>query len=118
LAEPNLVLIKDSSVSSEKRDAYLAHKREGVALMSGDEFNVTPYITAGYSGVMLGGAIFNGALTRRILDALDDAERLQSRMNDLMWIVYGGKKITCWLSGLKYLLTRMGVFSGIHNIPA
>ena len=31
-------------------------------------------------------------------------------MNRLMWDVYGGKKITCWLTGLKELLVQMGVF--------
>ena len=31
-------------------------------------------------------------------------------MNRLMWDVYGGRAITCWLSGLKHLLVEMGIF--------
>ena len=32
-------------------------------------------------------------------------------MNELMYRIYGGPKIECWLTGLKYLLVQMGVFS-------
>ena len=40
----------------------------------------------------------------------ESAQWMQNRMNQLMWKVYGGKKITCWLAGEKYLLVRMGLF--------
>jgi 4-hydroxy-tetrahydrodipicolinate synthase len=33
-----------------------------------------------------------------------------------MYRVYGGTKIECWLSGLKELLVRMGVFSTRNNL--
>jgi len=34
-----------------------------------------------------------------------------------MYAVYGGKNISCWLSGEKYLLTRMGVLRAWKNYP-
>jgi 4-hydroxy-tetrahydrodipicolinate synthase len=37
-------------------------------------------------------------------------------MNDLMWRVYGGPKIECWMSGLKELLVQMGIFSTRNNL--
>jgi hypothetical protein len=43
------------------------------------------------------------------------AAGLQKRMNNLMWDVYGGKKITCWLAGLKHLLVEMGIFKNTLN---
>ena len=32
-------------------------------------------------------------------------------MNKLMYTVYGGKTISAWLTGLKYLMQQLGVFS-------
>lgn len=48
---------------------------------------------------------------------LELAERFQLRMNRFMFAVYGGKKITCWLSGEKKLLVEMGIFSSWRNYP-
>ena len=39
------------------------------------------------------------------------AERLQDRMNEMMYAVYGGRELTCWLTGQKRLLVEMGIFS-------
>lgn len=124
LEEKNLTIIKDSSVNAEKQAIYLdaVKHRPEIMLFSGGEFDLPTYINAGYRGVLLGGAIFNAALARQIIEALEKgdqeaAKKLQERMNELMWIIYGGKKITCWLSGLKHLLIRMNVFSTIKNIP-
>jgi len=80
------------------------------------------YLKAGYDGVLLGGGIFNGYVAGLIVAAVQvgdvaAAERLQRRMNRLMWDVYGGKKITCWLSGLKQLLVEMGIFRTNRNYP-
>ena len=36
-------------------------------------------------------------------------------MNRIMWAVYGGKGIKCWLSGLKKLLVEMGIFRTWRN---
>ena len=43
------------------------------------------------------------------------ANRLQERMNRIMWSVYGGKKIKCWLTGEKELLVQMGIFNTNRN---
>ncbi|MBT3290581.1 MAG: dihydrodipicolinate synthase family protein [Victivallales bacterium] len=113
-----VVLLKDSSCNPERRDIALAAraKRPGLALLDGDEFHCVDYIAAGYDGLLLGGGIFNGLLAGRIIEAvqagdLAQGKALQERMNQLMYDVYGGETITCWLTGLKELLVRLGVFS-------
>lgn len=118
LAEPNIVMVKDSSQTESRRDLYVAamKARPDLVVLDGDEFNCVSYIKAGYSGLLLGGGIFNGAIANRLIAAvragnLPEAERLQARMNDLMLRVYGGPKIECWLTGLKELLVQMGVFT-------
>lgn len=118
LAEPNLVMVKDSSQTPSRRDIYVAamKSRPELVVLDGDEFDCVSYLKAGYSGLLLGGGIFNGAIARRLIAAvhagdLVAAERLQARMNDLMLRVYGGPKIECWLTGLKELLVQMEIFS-------
>ncbi|MFI5335351.1 MAG: dihydrodipicolinate synthase family protein [Opitutales bacterium] len=118
LAEPNIVMVKDSSQSPERRALHLAARqaRPGRLLLDGDEFECVAYLKAGYDGLLLGGGIFNGRIAGRIIAAvragdLATAEREQARMNDLMLRVYGGPRIECWLTGLKELLVRMGIFS-------
>lgn len=117
-AEPNVVLIKDSSGDPQRREIALQAKndRPDLLLLDGDEFACVDYIQAGYDGLLLGGGIFNGFIARQIIQAVHDndierAEALQERMNRIMWDVYGGRDIECWLSGQKRLLVEMGVFS-------
>lgn len=117
LAEPNLHIVKDSSADLERRDLLLSGKKQRpeLALFNGDEFNCASYIEAGYDGLLVGGGIFNGRIAAQIITAVQAGDMkkaglLQERMNELMYRVYGGKKIACWLTGLKYLLVRMGVF--------
>jgi len=116
-AEPKVVLIKDSSVDPRRMEIALRARegRRDLRLLTGYEFGCVEYLAAGYDGLLLGGGIFNGRLARMIAEAaeqgeVDLAEQLQERMNRLMWDVYGGKEIKCWLAGLKHLLVRMGVF--------
>jgi dihydrodipicolinate synthase/N-acetylneuraminate lyase len=123
LTEPNIVMVKDSSQTESRRDIYLAamNVRPELVVLDGDEFNCVSYLHAGYSGLLLGGGIFNGAIAGRLIAAvragdLPEAERLQTRMNDLMLRVYGGPKIECWLTGLKELLVRMGIFTTNANL--
>ena len=76
---------------------------------------------AGYDGLLLGGGIFNAALAIKIVAAVRAGEiaratELQERMNDLMYRVYGGPKIECWMTGLKELLVQLGVFSTNLNL--
>jgi len=118
LAEPNIAMVKDSSTVESRRACYLAarQKRPGLVLLTGGEFDAVDYLLAGYDGMLLGGGIFNGRLALRIVQAVRagdsaGAAKLQARMNDLMYRVYGGTKIECWLTGLKELLVQMKLFS-------
>ena len=115
--EKKVALIKDSSSNPRRRKIALAakHKRRRLLLLDGNEFICVEYLTAGYDGLLLGGGIFNGYLAGQIMNAvaagdIDLANKLQARMNKIMWDVYGGKKIACWLSGQKKLLVEMGIF--------
>ena len=126
-AEKNVVLIKDSSVNPARREIALKarRKRPDLRLLDGYEFDVVTYLKAGYDGLLLGGGIFNGYLAGQIMEAvaagkLPLAEKLQRRMVRMMYAAYGGKKIKCWLSGLKKLLVEMGIFrswKGYLNYP-
>ncbi len=123
LAEPGIAMVKDSSTMASRRDLYLAarRKRPGLVLLTGGEFDAVEYLRAGYDGALLGGGIFNARLAIGIMQAvragdLAAAEKLQARMNDLMYRVYGGQKIECWLSGLKELLVQMGLFTTRNNL--
>lgn len=115
--EPKVVLVKDSSGVQTRRDLAIEAKRKRpeLCLLNGDEFNCVSYLEAGYDGLMLGGAIFNGKLAVQLRDAalagrLPQAHRIQKRMTRLMWDVYGGPNISCWLTGVKHLLVEMGIF--------
>lgn len=123
LQHPNVIALKDSSGSEERREAVLEVRgdRPELRAMSGDEFDLPTYLGAGYDGLVLGGAIFNGSIARQIMDAIeagemDRAQTLQDRMNALMYDVYGGEEITTWLAGLKHLLVRMGIFTTRVNL--
>jgi len=116
-AEPNVVSIKDSSSDLGRRAIALAarRKRPALRLLTGNEFMCVEYLEAGYDGLMLGGAAFQGHLAGLIMEAMaagDEAlaRRLEQRMIRIMYAVYGGQKIKCWLSGEKKILVDMGVF--------
>jgi dihydrodipicolinate synthase/N-acetylneuraminate lyase len=121
-AEKNVVLVKDSSSSPARRTIALAARRRNpsLRLLSGDEFTCVDYLQAGYDGLLLGGGVFNGYMAGLIMDAVRAgditlAQGLQKRMNRIMFDVYGGKKISCWLSGEKKLLVEMGLFRNWKN---
>jgi 4-hydroxy-tetrahydrodipicolinate synthase len=123
-AHPRVVLAKDSSQDPRRRDIALAarRKRPELRLLSGDEFDCVAYLAAGYDGLLLGGGVFNGFLARQIVAAVTEgdlprAEKLQARMTRMMFAVYGGKQIACWLSGEKKLLVELGLFSTWRNFP-
>ena len=118
LAEPNVLLVKYSSQDKDRLAIYLesAKRRTGLPVLTGGEFNCDEILRAGCHGLFLGGGIFNARLARAVGDAVqagngDAAQKIQARMNELMYRVYGGPQITCWLTGLKYLLVQLGVFS-------
>ncbi len=124
-AEKNVIMIKDSSADLKKRMkiALAARKaRPSLRLLTGWEFCTVPYLKAKYDGCLLGGGIFNGYLAQLIIDAAKagdwkKADQLQDRMNRMMWDVYGGKNIACWLSGLKKLMVDMDIFRTWKNFP-
>ena len=112
-----VALVKDSSCDPERMRIALSCRDEKPALrlLTGYEFDCVSYLAAGYDGLLLGGGIFNGHLAGLIMAAMAQGDEaaaaaLQQRMNELMWDVYGGKEIRCWLTGLKHLLVEMGVF--------
>lgn len=123
-AEPKVAIIKDSSAMPERMHIALEAKRRrpSLCLLNGWEFNCIPYLKAGFDGLLLGGGVFNGYIAGKIVDAVRSgdmklAKQVQARMNNIMWAVYGGKKITCWLAGEKQLLVRMGIFKTWLNYP-
>jgi 4-hydroxy-tetrahydrodipicolinate synthase len=115
--EKNVILVKDSSADMKRMKVALAakKKRPSLRLFTGWEFNTVPYIKNGYDGMLLGGGIFNGYLAGEIFEAarsgdFKKADDFQAKMNRMMYQVFGGKNITCWLSGQKKLLVEMGIF--------
>lgn len=121
-AEENVIMAKDSSGDPERMRLALKAREKcpELRLLTGNEFRVVDYIEAGYDGGLLGGGVFNGLMARKIIEAVrrgdsDAARKLQQKMNALMFAVYGGEKIECWLSGLKKLLVEMGIFSTWRN---
>jgi 4-hydroxy-tetrahydrodipicolinate synthase len=114
---PRVVLAKDSSSDPERMKVALGvrQKRKDIVLLNGNEFDCVSYIKAGYDGLLLGGGIFNGYMAGCIIEAIKagdikKAEKLQQRMNDMMFKVFGGKDCACWLSGQKKLMVDMGIF--------
>ena len=123
-ADKHVIMIKDSSADMDRMQIALAakKKRPGLCLLNGWEFNCVEYLTAGYDGLLLGGGVFNGFLANQIMAAVAagkvaKANKIQQRMNRIMYDVYGGKKIACWLAGEKKLLVDMGIFCTWKNYP-
>lgn len=118
LKHPKVVLIKDSSSDPDRRAIALRARRDrpSLTLLNGDEFKTAEYMLAGYDGLLLGGAIFNGYLAGRVIAAAAegrtaDAERLDARIRRINYATFGGKSLKCWLSGQKRLCVELGIFS-------
>ena len=116
LPHPNLRMVKDSSGNLERREILLEGraKRNDLKLMLGDEFRCLDYLSAGYDGMMLGGAILNARYVAEMMAKLHDgdlsgAREIEQRMIAMLHAVYGGPKVACWLNGLKTILVRMGL---------
>ncbi|MDP6439332.1 MAG: dihydrodipicolinate synthase family protein [Candidatus Brocadiia bacterium] len=123
-AEKRVILVKDSSSDPGRRKIALAarRKRPALRLLNGNEWQCDVYMKAGYDGLLLGGGVFNGYLANMLVAAATAGdfalvERLQKRLTRIMFAVYGGKKLTCWLSGEKKLLVEMGIFRTWKNFP-
>ena len=83
-------------------------------MMTGNEFNVTAAVAAGYDGGLAGTGIVIGGMLRRGLDALgdgnrEDADAWQRRSNECLWGMFGRDR-SRWLGGLKYALRCLGIF--------
>jgi 4-hydroxy-tetrahydrodipicolinate synthase len=125
IAHPNILIVKDSSCDIASQTVILETRNSREAdtcfALNGDEFDCVNYLAAGYDGLLLGGASFNGYMARKIMNEvncgnLEQANLLQERMNRMMFDVYGGKNITCWLAGQKQLMVELGVFSTNNTI--
>ena len=42
---------------------------------------------------------------------LEEAAVVEAEMTEVLFGIYGGKAIACWLTGLKYYMVRRGLFS-------
>ena len=114
---PNVHLVKDSSAAPDRREIALAARREkpSLRLFNGDEFRCLEYLEAGYDGCLFGGAVavphFMQGIARLLAAGrLDEARLLEQEMRSVLFGIYGGESIACWLTGLKYYMVRRGVF--------
>jgi 4-hydroxy-tetrahydrodipicolinate synthase len=124
ISHPKVVLVKDSSGDPEARDMIcekIKERKDKLFALNGDEFNSVPYAQAGYDGFLLGGACFNGFIAGKIFDLarsgdIEKAQATQDYMNELMFKVFGGKDIKCWLAGQKQIMVELGVFNTCKTI--
>lgn len=119
LDNPKVVLVKDSASAPEFTaviQTALKRRNGSLYALCGNEFDCVTYLEAGYDGLLLGGGCFNGAYACEIHRLVragrhDEAVQLQEHLNEVMYQVFGGKQITCWLAGQKELMVRLGVFN-------
>ncbi|SDS48946.1 dihydrodipicolinate synthase family protein [Opitutus sp. GAS368] len=115
---PKVHLVKDSSGDKARRAAALAARQEKPALQlfNGDEFRCFEYLEVGYDGFMFGGAAAVGPQLNRMVrlfraNQLAEAQALDADMKRILYGIYGGQSIACWLTGLKYYMMRRGLFT-------
>lgn len=123
VSHPKVKFVKDSSGDPARPQIYLAvrSQRPDLTVMTGSEFKVVEYLTHGYDGFMLGGAVISSRYVRAIVTAFAQggapaAQASDEAMQAMLRIVYGGPGIACWLAGLKYALIRLGIFSSTANL--
>lgn len=117
VGHPQVAYVKDSSGSAEYRRAFLEvqARRPELVLRTGCEFDILAALRDGYTGCLLGTAIFSGAMIGRAIAALqagdeDTAQAWQARSNRLLYDLFR-PDISAWMSGLKYALRVAGIFS-------
>ena len=115
---PNVHLVKDSSGAAGRRAAALAARQEkpSLQLFNGDEFRCMEYLQAGYDGFMFGGAAAIAPQLHRIVQLFSagqvaEAQAVDADMKRVLYGIYGGESIACWLTGLKYYMVRRGLFT-------
>ena len=119
LDDPKVILCKDSASMPEFVEAIMAAKKRRnneLAVLCGDEFDCVTYLKAGYDGVLFGGGCFNGAYAAEMCrlaaeGKYDEAQKLQDHLAEVMFKVFGGKSIECWMAGQKELMVRLNVFN-------
>ena len=115
---PQVQLVKDSSGSPDRRAIALSARetKPSLRLLNGDEFRCLDYLEAGYDGCMFGGAVAVGPQLKRVVTLfqagkLEEARAEEAEMKRILFGIYGGESIACWLTGLKYYLVKRGLFS-------
>ena len=113
----NVIFVKDSSGDVNRRELALKARRERpeLVLANGDEFKAVEYFQAGYDAAMFGGSILIARYAAKIYEAclgnrLEEAIEIERKMQHVLYSVYGGESISCWLTGLKECLVKLGVF--------
>lgn len=114
---PNVVMVKDSSGDSARRAEALTARESNPALQlfNGDEFRCVEYLEAGYDGCMFGGAVAVMPLLGQIVDLVAKGDSAaagvaDAEMRRVLFGIYGGESIACWLTGLKHCLVKQGLF--------
>lgn len=122
ISHPNTLLIKDSSTNDKLMKLFVkqAAASSRIVLLTGDELHVSKYLQAGYNGILSGGCIVTGLILRDIIEAAKNNDyqavaELQEESDHLLCTIYGGEKFSSWLTGLKYALKLMGIFSHETN---
>ncbi len=115
--DEKVCMVKDSTSDADRMKFFLSLRRKHshLKLFTGYEFGCMDYLKADYDGLLLGGSIITGYVAGRMVEAYEEgdialAEKIERRLNRLAFTAYGGKRIQCWLSGLKTLLVAMKVF--------
>ncbi len=126
LEHPKVILVKDSASDPIYCEAILrarARRNGELSALYGNEFECVGVLRDGYDGLLFGGGCFNGAMANEIFrlakaGKYEEAQKMQDRMAALMFRVFGGKSITCWLAGQKELMRRLGVFNSAKTLLA
>ncbi len=115
--DKKVCIVKDSTCDPDRMKLFLSLRRKNpnLKLFTGFEFGCMDYLKADYDGLMLGGGIISGFMANQMIDAYKAgdialAEKIEQRQQRVSYAAYGGKKIKCWLTGLKTLLVAMKVF--------
>ena len=66
--------------------------------------------------MLFGGGCFNGAYAAEMCrlaaeGKYDEAQKIQDHLAEVMFKVFGGKSIECWMAGQKELMVRLNVFN-------
>jgi dihydrodipicolinate synthase/N-acetylneuraminate lyase len=115
---PQVQLVKDSSGSPQRRACALEAlaSKPSLLLFNGDEFHCPEYLRAGYRGLLFGGAAAVAPYLQRMVALftqgdLEAMDKVNAEMKEVLYGIYGGEAITCWLTGLKYYMVKRGLFS-------